>query len=70
MEAEFTNSATKQPMTIYANLVFGVTYLPTTKTTALISIGGQLVPVEGTPEEAKEKIRAAKDAANNPKESK
>lgn len=66
-ELEFTHSAHNTPVTVYAELVYAVMYLPTMKSVVLVGPGSTAIPVVGTYDEIKEKINAAKAA--KPKES-
>jgi hypothetical protein len=65
-EATFTHTQFKTPVTVYADLVFAVGYMPTMKSVCLIATGGAAVPVEGTVEEVQAKITQAKKANTNP----
>lgn len=56
----FIHTQFNTDVTLYADMVFAVVYMPTMKSTAIISTGGAAVPVTDTQEEAIRKISAAK----------
>jgi hypothetical protein len=62
-EVTFTHTQFKTPVTVYAELIFAVCYMPNFKSVALVGNGGAAVPVEGEIEEIKQKITAAKQEA-------
>lgn len=64
-ELTFTHTQFDTPVTVYAELIFAVCYMPNFKSVAIVGNGGAAVPVKGELEEIKQKITAAKEAARS-----
>lgn len=63
---KFVHSNLKTDVFVFAELVAAVYFLKNNNTTAILSNGGALIPVEGTVEEVTKQIEAAK-APKKPK---
>lgn len=55
----------KNEVIIYASQVFAVMFLPQNQTTAVVGVGGAMVPVMGTVDEVKQQINQAMAATNS-----
>ena len=59
MTVKLTHSNFKSEVIIYTNQIMAVMYLPQNQTTAVLGVGGAMVPVVGTVDEVNEVIKQA-----------